>query len=378
MEPKLARRIIEYGCKNQDKHPPLLRIAGASSRLLHICDKFSQYVEDLTITFANEDLISTLYETVENRCPNLKRLEICLQTDEMNNFDDKIIYSASQFAISWPKLTSVKILDMTGQARFLQMTQCILYSTPNLKYFCYHGKKYPDLSQNLNVKRIKVDLRKMRASEIPCCNGPHGLNKMLDQVKDRLQVLCVQNDMFDDDLYNDSSDDDMDDDPIKTEAGRIAFKIPKMKNLKEFRNERLDAFSCGANLQDICAARLPALETLEISKLHHCELDDLLRNIIQKKGYFSGVKVLHLSCVRDPELIIRLKTPFPNLENLTIVQFGIDENVPFTNVGTVLRSCNSLGLKSLTLDVSIEDIQLSNFIQCFSNCEKLLISMCIH
>ncbi|XP_035701027.1 uncharacterized protein LOC118433328 isoform X1 [Folsomia candida] len=187
---------------------------------------------------------------------------------------------------------------------------------------------------------------------------------MLDQVKDHLEFLSVQSHM----PIGEIEDVDVDADfphPVR-------IHIPKMKNLKEFRNQMLDLFDCG---EDICIGRITTLQTLHVATVKS-NLDHFLRNIEQKKDLFRGVKKLHVRDVVNPESITGLKVAFPNLESLSIVQFNVDGlmSTKAANVGRCVRPCNSLGLKYLEL-ISIHWQRLGGFMQGFANCEELLASL---
>lgn len=188
------------------------------------------------------------------------------------------------------------------------MTQLVLNSAPNLTLFIYSGTKYPDLSRNVAITSIEVEFCGMiKSYDIPSSTGPHGLNQMLDQVKDHLECFDLECDL--------SLEKRVDSTP---HMARIGFQFPKMKNLKDFKNNALDCFSCGDHLQDICTARMPALEILEISK-QDGTVDDLVRKIVQKQDLFGGVKYLRVTDVQNPESITGLKAAFPNLESLSIL-----------------------------------------------------------
>ncbi|XP_021952814.1 uncharacterized protein LOC110849687 isoform X1 [Folsomia candida] len=202
----------------------------------------------------------------------------------------------------------------------------------------------------------------MKSNKIPSCTGSHGLNQMLDQVKDHLEYFEMESNMY-----------ELEDSPSDVDA-RIGFQFPQMKNLEEFRNNMLDCFSCGDHLQDICTARMPALEILHITKRDNT-VDDLLRNIITKQDLFSGVKNLRLENVRNPESITGLKTAFPNLETLSIYQFNADESSLLMEVGPHLQVCAPLGLKYLNLYLSNRHEKLSEFVQGFLICGELLPSL---
>ncbi|XP_021961554.1 uncharacterized protein LOC110857246 isoform X2 [Folsomia candida] len=349
MEPKLARCIGEDPCLS-NRCPAHQKICTAETKLLYVSEHFSPTVVDLTVTFAGEDVIPTLYKILKNYCPNLKRLKICVQRTTHDPLRLGSPDALVPFSLR-PKLTSVEIHDFLENSRFLEMTQLILNSASKLTRLIYRGKYFPDLSQHLALKSITLDMDKLTTKNSPTGSGVHGLNKMLDQVKDRLEFLHI--------LGTHENE----------ESPLVDFHLPRMKNLKEFRNNLLDLFNCGDRLQDICSARIPTLETLEIFKWED-SLDDLLQNIKEEKGLFSGVKNLHLSYVDNPESIIGLRTAFPSLEVLSIQQLHLDDVI--TEVGPHLRACASLGLKYLDLGLANHHRQLSKFLQGFSNCGKLV------
>lgn len=368
MDPRLAKSIEEYGClQNYDEHEPTRRIS-AESKLLHVSDKFSRLVEDLSITFKDEALTPTLYEILQKCCPNLKRLELF---HHKRTFADPELSHVSLHPLpTRPNLTFLKIFGITEPSGSPERAQLILNSASNVTHFTYHGKKYPDLSRNKAIKWLTVHIDCAEMTRIPTCQGAHGLNKMLNQVKDQIQFLHLKMCMISE---AGNSYDDFGVWRARDEAVRIGFQIPKMKNLKEFRNEVLDLFRCGDQLQDIYPERMPNLEILHIAECTN-NLDKLLQNIMQKKDLFNRVKKLHLLDINDPESITGLRTPFPNLESLTILQLDKWIVVELVELGPHLQACVSLGLKCLELELSSRNEKLSEFIQGFSNCEELLSS----
>lgn len=89
----------------------------------------------------------------------------------------------------------------------------------------------------------------------------------------------------------------------------------------------------------------------------------MLRNVMEEKDLFNGVKNLHVENLHDPELIAGLKMPFPNLESFSVNQFHkfacqLIEMEPY------LRAFASLGLKCLEMELTefIYDGKFSHFI----------------
>ncbi|OXA54342.1 uncharacterized protein LOC110850369 [Folsomia candida] len=411
MEPKLAKCIIDYGCQKPALHSPSQRSSTAASRLLHVCDKFSQIIEEVTITFVEADFVPTLYEILQNCCPNLKKVELYFRPRGLH---DEYMPSQSMIPLRVkPKLTSIRIVDPTAQ--FLKMTQMIINSAPNLTRFFYHGKRYPNLSRRGTVKWIQVDMSRMKLKDISNCGSTNGLNEMLDHVKNHLRVLVIANNFDlhdvqdninwgDDDDWNDDSDhednvannheldfeDDNWDDDVGIELSdeddedydieRIAFKIPKMKSLKMFENHLVDGFTCGDALQDICTARLPALETLKLSSayLSSTNMDDLLQNAMRSKNLFTGVKNLHLTDVRDPKSIIGLGQVFTNLETLSIrlLNNGMEDRL-----GTAVEwvgLCEELfarGLKNCTMEIVPMGIEVDLLVLHIERMKQCLLLM---
>lgn len=136
MPPKLARSIRENGCQSINKHSRTQRIRAAESKLLHISGQFAQLVEEFAMTFTDRDLIPTVYAILENGCPNLNRLELCCQPMKFSDINDKLVAPLN----TQDKLTSIGITDFSKGSDFLKMTQLILNSAPNLKYFTYLQK----------------------------------------------------------------------------------------------------------------------------------------------------------------------------------------------------------------------------------------------
>lgn len=179
----------------------------------------------------------------------------------------------------------------------------------------------------------------------------------LDQVKDHVEFLYLKVDFW----HN-------------SEPVPVDLHIPKMKKLKEFQNSALNWLSCGDKLQAICTARIPTLQTLRLSTSSTAKsLACLLRNVMKEKDLFSGVKNLHVTNLHDPEVIAGLKTPFPNLESLSIVQTDMD-SCQVIEMEPYLRAFGSLGLEFLEIDLGafFHGAKLSEFLKGFSNCGELL------
>lgn len=368
MEPRLAKcaRVDECDWNGHYIWSSTQRICGSKS-FLYFGNKFSGFIQHLTITFIDEDFnpaIKAINAILQYCCGNLKTLTIYFRTPKLSIKDAN--HECTTPLLIRPKLTSVKIYDSTEHSDFLEMTQLIVNSAPKLTHFTYRGSKYPDFSRNKSIKWITVDMCcYVRATSVPSCSGVYGLNKMLAHVCDHLQFLHLKNNIALANPRNYGNDF-----PPNIEESRIDFQIPKIQNLKKFRNDMLDWFSCGDRLQNIATENMPNLRNLRIIKFNS-NLDDILRNIGQKKDLFSGVKNLHVANVNDPESLIGLRTPFPNLESLTIQRFGRWHGSRLIEVGDHLQACAALGLKHLKLDISSQNTKLSEFINGFSNCEEL-------
>ncbi|XP_021953436.1 uncharacterized protein LOC110850308 [Folsomia candida] len=348
MEPKLARCILDEASHSK-------RICSSASRLLHVCPIFSQVIEEIVFTFVDEDLIWTMYETLQNFCPNLKK--IYFQVYGMRQD-----YARSQnMAPFWirPKLTSIEIYGYDFGGRndflFLKMVQMIINAAPNLTRFVYRGDRYPDLSHCGKIKSIMIDMSFMNLAHISSCAGANGLNKMLDQVKTHLQVLVMDNVVS---LYD--KEDDLDVTEGIDLVAEIAFKIPKMPSLIKFENQLVDGFTCGDNLEDICTARLPSLETLKLGKSYPyyfpSNLDDLLKRAIQSKNLFSGVKNLVLTDVRDVESINGLGQVFTNLQSFSILNwesYGKETEKKFAHAIQWVACCDDLPPTLKTFDLQV-------------------------
>ncbi|XP_021962011.2 uncharacterized protein LOC110857707 [Folsomia candida] len=347
MEPRLARCIKEYQCISKGQVAPWQKLCAIESRVIHVTNKFNLFLEHVTINFYSEHLIPTLYEILKTCCPNLKRLEICFEFTGFGHSLDDNSYGTSPLCIR-PMLTFIKILDLTVHTGFFKMTQLVLNSAPNLTHFTYHGDKFPDLSRNVSIKMITFGWRSTRLLR---CNG---LKKMLDQVKDQLEFLHVKSNGTGSTVL-------------------IDVRLPKMKRLKEFRNEVLDCFSCGDQLQDIYTERMPCLERLLIFTIEQ-NLTELLRTISrQSRILFSGVKHLHVPRIDDPEVIVGLKMSFPKLESLTIDQRNLEPQI--IELGSNLRACTSLGLKYLKLFLLDPCDKLSEVIRDLSTLKELFPSL---
>lgn len=198
----------------------------------------------------------------------------------------------------------------------------------------------------------------MDISDLLSANFIGKVNKILEQVKDHVEFLYLGAKSLNGDLT----------------TGPIDVQIPKVKKLKEFGNSALDLFTCGDKLQNICTARIPTLQRLRLSQSYKTEegLDHILRNIIEEEGLFSGIKYLRVENLHALEVIAGLKTPFPNLENLSIYQSD-KISCPFIGLEPYLKAYSSLGLKFLEMELAnVHGENFSHFIQGFSNCGELL------
>lgn len=135
----------------------------------------------------------------------------------------------------------------------------------------------------------------------------------MDEVKDHIEFLY---------LGVESPDNKF---PTNSKNCLVDLRIPKMKKLKDFGNFMIELFNWADKLRDICTARIQTLQTLRISTCtRKAGLNRLLGRVIEEKGLFSGVKNLHVQNLYDDEIVAGLKTPFPNLESLSIHKFRYD------------------------------------------------------
>lgn len=244
--------------------------------------------------------------------------------------------------------------------RSFPVTQALLNSALNLTHFTYlHGAKYPDLSKHTALKWIEMGwYRKV----VPNCRHVHGLNQMLHGVRDHVEFLHFESDITGINPENPEG---------AVPPFKIGFNLPQMTKLKEFRNDMLNWFQCGVKLRDISTERIPTLQSLQLFNTE-TELDGVLIRIVKKKDLFSGVKNLSVANVEDPKLISALKSPFPKLERLSIMQIGNRGAEKLVEVGQHLAACAPLGLKHLELELSNELTNLSEFSEEVGNCGEFL------
>ncbi|OXA40405.1 uncharacterized protein LOC118439378 [Folsomia candida] len=365
MEPRLARSITHLDLTGEcDDHSAAQHLSSAESKLLQISGQFGHFIEDLWVDCDHADFIpTTLYKIVQNCLPNLKRLRVNF-VESLENADEESNINVDFYPCTLHKLISLRIEDVTNHPGALKMTQWLLNSAPNLTYYFSDGNQLPDFGRNGSLKRVELNVSLIEVSDLQSANFLRKLNKILDQVKDTVELfyLRVGREL----PYQ-----------FETGIGPRDLHIPRMKKLKEFENSALNLFSCGDKLQNIGTARMPNLQSLWLSACtSDTTLCDLLRNVMKEKDLFKEVENLHVENLHPVEVIAGLKTPFPKLENFSIYHDDMYSCL-FSKVQSYLEAFAALGLKYLEIKVLVyvNKDNFSRFIQGFSNFGKLLSSL---
>lgn len=174
MEPRLARSISEHAVTDYCAHSSGRLTASGVSKLLHVSGQFGRFIENFSVTCEDEGYIATLYEILQNCCPNLKRLKITFMTTGMANSDEESNNYADSRPCTLDKLTSITIQDVTDYPSVSKVTQWILNSAPNLTHLSYEGDRVPDLGKNGSIKRLKLEMDCGGVSEIQGANYIRG------------------------------------------------------------------------------------------------------------------------------------------------------------------------------------------------------------
>lgn len=370
MESRLARSIVFNEDIHIQRNVPnsYVPLTATASKFIHFCDKFSKHIERIRIApvrnleiFPNQEYV--LFSTLSRCCPNLKSIYLNLETFEKHCSLGSKRSTSPQFLgcqpLHRPNLTNITVMCDPYVKNPCALTQLLVSSAPNLANLFLSCNNFPALDT----------CKSLQSLEIYCHNGIARtlvnfvqLEMMLSHVAPNLVSLSF--------TRPECSDDFSDNFCYSTGISSLkknSFKIPRMPNLVEFRNELIDVFPCGESLEDISAMRMPSLKKLTFHNSHVEErdkcVDDLLANVVTRKDYFSwegiGVTNLKTSEIRNPKYISMLKTPFPHLTKLVVDS----DRLKFEET---MQACASLGLVQLKLSIQHAD-KLSDLIRIFAN-----------
>ncbi|XP_021966429.1 uncharacterized protein LOC110861606 isoform X2 [Folsomia candida] len=351
LDARLAKRIWASSSASS-RLAPKTKINYFGTKLLHVCDKFSQRVQILEISTHSEDYLPPIYHVLKNCCPNLTQLRIKVTpgTASSNYSISEILFHPLS---PKPNLTTVAVTlsNPRNLARFSilpHVTQQVVHSAPNLREIFLPVGFYPDfaISPHLETLAIGQDLFCRTES-----SNKSAMSIMLAQVSDHLINLSLG----------------------KTGIQNIeSFEVllPGMAKLKMFRNMMVDVFRCGDFFKNI-AGLMPSLTRIVVGEAFQCSkgVDEILQNLRNSGQIVATVTDLVLIGVHEVTLLDGLETVLPNVAELKVDslyearilsggggggrRWGFPWGKCDTEMGAVLAACRGWrGLKHLKLGVS--------------------------
>ncbi|OXA40169.1 uncharacterized protein LOC118439394 [Folsomia candida] len=320
-------------------------------RLTHFCDKFSDIVQIMDLSIADEDCLKYIHQVLTNCCPNLTHLQIlCEFQNHKQILMDPITPKLKLKSFILNSKVKTPVLTLTNFA------QVVVNASPNLREVTLPWGIHPNFENPKFLDSLTIELDGLRPRDINRFKS-FELSRILNQIGDQLVSLCFgEYDAIDwiDGFENWS---------------RKEFQIPrKMSKLQKYRNIVVDIFRCDDVLQDF--ERMPVLNTLVIGKTNSTKsasVHEFLQTIFDAGKIFGGVKDLKILELHDPTLLEGLKTAFPNLVSLgleTICPEDDREEESGMKLGVVLKACGGWGgLKHLNLQLPTYPEEMMNVIQ---------------
>lgn len=278
MEPRLAKRVSATNLEHKISPPmpgfgPRAHAKSSrdsfTSKLMHLCDKFSDNVKILEIDIDDENCMKPVYQVLKNSCPNLKNLGITGYFKVLNDQSNICSLENSKLRKALKiqnKLTHYTLSSNRVTPYLPIFTQLVFDASPYLKEIVIPFGIYPNLVNLQNLTDITIGLEGVTSNVLNNAEmNLRELTKMLRQVGEQLVNLSFG---------------DVDRHEKKTiEQGydaermsKLGFHLPQiMPKLKHFRNEMIDIFQCGDSLQDI-SERMPSL----INYWHHVQAVGML------------------------------------------------------------------------------------------------------
>lgn len=294
LSPSLARNITLRNCRNE-----LTCVKEGVNGQLNITDiknlscfitLFNQYVQKLDMTL-NPTLFPALYKLFQTRenFINLKYLDVHICRGEKNSEipNDEYLPLAPR-----KKLSTIKFRIDKNCDAYRELYQGLLNCAVNLLNLRLVGNWLPDQGTQLNLKSLEyVGLGKLDLAK---------LSNLVFQVAHSLQYLHLYSEV----------------DTRKVDPQK--FKLPAtMPNLIKLSNIHPNIFPI--QIQHVMSNRMKNLRTIQLKDLS----GDLLLNVFCSGNISNAinpcVSTLSLNGIVLPEVLAKVRVPFPNLRNLELI-----------------------------------------------------------
>ncbi|OXA37536.1 uncharacterized protein LOC118433514 isoform X2 [Folsomia candida] len=308
-----------------------------ATKLIHLCDKFSDQVQVLEISIYYEASLQSVFLVLKNSCPNLKQLRVRCSFSEYDVPSGETLEGPM---LSLPSLTVFELnSSVVAPSPILTcFAKLVVNASPNLKKVTLPWGIYPDLETSKFLDSLTLELDDVRPlDDVLTQLKPSELTRMLNQIGDQLVHLSFSYCNISNEWESMQEDNDLD---TSTPSG---FRLKKkMSKLRRFENDMVDIIQHYDLWRDI--ERMQALESLRIGKISKksTSVNAVLKNLSETERIFTKVTDLKIHELYDPDLLEGLKTAFPNLESLALDTFHEeeeDEEKARMELDVVLETC---------------------------------------